>query len=245
MNIKDLDTVEDDLIEKFRRHPILSNLDKISNKNFIELLLQRRFISYLSFMPLYDLAIDGLRGNNLALKVSRKIEREEYPGNENTLSHRELFFQDLISIGVPEDKIYSTHPTEATIKSNLDRVLMALKTEKSKELFQIKLLVTLRLSGELFTSEDYHLLAKRIERFNIDKRKTKFFWAHYVHDKKKIPLYVKAKGGSHSDAYIIALQKLLTTDERIKYAIRAAKNAYKVRADFYNQFEWMLPKELR
>lgn len=237
MTLKDLDKLENDLIEKFKKHPVITGLNKISDSNFKKILLQRRYISYLSFMPLYDLAIDGLRNNNRALKVSRLIEREEYPGKDKTKSHRELYFDDLLDLGLTEEEIYMSVPTQETLKHCLDRIFMSIKKKESLEMFQIKLLMTLRLSGELFTSVDCHELARRIGK---KAEKTKFFWAHYTHDRKKMPLYKKAIGKSHSDAFVKAIQDALDTEDKIKYAAKVANEAYKVRIGFYDQFKNML-----
>jgi len=77
MDIQTLDTLENSLIDKMKCHPVLNNLETLTDDEFYKVLLQRRFLS-LIFTPVYDVAIDGLV-NEDAKDVSRKLLREEYP----------------------------------------------------------------------------------------------------------------------------------------------------------------------
>jgi hypothetical protein len=86
--ITNLDNEEEKLIALFRSHKVFQGIEFISQKDFLQILLQRRFLS-LEFTKVYDMAIDGLTDIE-ATKIARKILREEYPDiNGNTPSHRE------------------------------------------------------------------------------------------------------------------------------------------------------------
>src|SRR5687768_6666740 len=102
-----LNVFEDGLIEQFRQHPVLVNLDALSDAGFAGVLLQRRFIS-LAFTPAYDLAIDLLR-DDVVVRTARLILREEYPDSRGyTPSHREDMRDDMFALGITREEFART-----------------------------------------------------------------------------------------------------------------------------------------
>jgi hypothetical protein len=71
------DAVEDELLARFTAHRVFRRIEEIERDAFLEILLQRRFLS-LMFPVMYDVGIDGLT-DPTAIKVVREILREGWP----------------------------------------------------------------------------------------------------------------------------------------------------------------------
>src|ERR1700741_4739817 len=100
--MKELDAFEDELIERFRQHPVFLGVDRMSEDAFHDVLLQRRFLSP-TFTTVYDLAIDLLTDQR-AVRIARVIIREESPDDKSSgppPSHREDMKTDILQLGVP------------------------------------------------------------------------------------------------------------------------------------------------
>ncbi len=92
------DSTERGFVDRLLSHPVLCQMDSLPEGLFLEVLLQRRFIS-LIFPVVYDVGIDAL-GDDAAIRLVRQIVREEYPdASGRTPSHREELVHDLVSLG--------------------------------------------------------------------------------------------------------------------------------------------------
>lgn len=111
-----LDRFEDELILKFRNHDVFQKLETMPLDDFLNILIQRRFLSY-EITNCYDLSIDGLN-NKKAIEIARQIVREEYPGlNGKVPSHREDLMHDLLALGAKKSKILKSIPTQTTCQT--------------------------------------------------------------------------------------------------------------------------------
>ncbi|MFM6343611.1 MAG: hypothetical protein ACKPFK_00475, partial [Dolichospermum sp.] len=104
-----LDKFEGELILNFRGHCIFQEIETMAHEKFLDILIQRRFLSY-EITNCYDMAIDGLN-NEKAIEIARQIVREEYPGlNGKTPSHREDLMHDLLALGATKSRILKSAP---------------------------------------------------------------------------------------------------------------------------------------
>jgi hypothetical protein len=239
--VSDLDEFEDGLIEEFRQHPVLKNLDSIPAGDFAAILLQRRFLS-LSFTPAYDLAIDLLEDEK-GRKIARVILREEYPGSDGyTRSHREDMKEDLLALGIPRRDLVATRPTPATVQAIAD-TLDLISDAGAGDCADAQLLTILRFWGEVLVSVEYGELWRRMagHLMSDGENRSVFYYPHHYHDAKVRPLSTASPlATTHSDQLGLRLWQLLDSD-RAKRLFRATeRNILLLKTRFYDQFTPML-----
>ena len=223
--IEELNNHENQLIEKLRSHPTLSNLDKLTNQQFEHFLLQRRFFS-LWFTPILEHVLVGLENQDMK-KIIGWLIREEYP--LNAPSHREDIVSDLMKIGISKSKILTTKPTNRT-QEIINKTLKLLEYEEN---FDIKGTIAARFIFEVCPGEEYELIVKELERrYGMKNTDSVFYWPHFEHDKKKS----KHVGESHSDKFNAILSQIIDSDQNLELAKQITDSAYQIKTDFYNQF---------
>lgn len=239
--MKELDIFEDDLIEQFRQHAVLKNLELLADADFIAVLLQRRFLS-LAFTPAYDLAID-LLNDEKGLKIARVILREEYPGSKGyTPSHREDMKEDLLQLGVSRRDLVATRPTGATVQA-ITKTLTLISEAASGNFADAQLLTILRFWGEVLVSVEYGELWRRMApRLKKEgENRSRFYYPHHIHDKKVRPLAAASLlSSTHSDQLGVRLWQLLDSDEAEDCFMRVEKDILLLKMRFYDQFAPML-----
>ncbi len=232
MDLNSLNSFEDSLILKFNSLPALKNLDLMEKGKFVGMLLQRRFHS-LAFTPIYDVAIEGI-GNEEAKKVVRAILREEYPAKNP--SHREDLVKDLMAIGISKEEILNSSPSRETL-SALEGVFSLLKMSEPQELYNVKALTVLRLWGEILVSEEYSNFVEKLAKLGLSKEKSRFYWPHCLHDKKKAALNdFKGEKRTHSDRLTKILQHALISREKIELCANTEQKIFRMKEIFYSQF---------
>ena len=225
--IEELNSHENQLIEKLRNHPILSGLDKLTTQQFEHFLLQRRFFS-LNFTPVVEHVLVGLE-NQEAKKILGWLIREEYPSDEP--SHREAIISDLVKIGISKNKILTTKPTNRT-QQVIDQIL---KLVEYQENFDLKGITTTRFIFEVCPGEEYELIVKELERrCGMKRADSVFYWPHFEHDKKAKVIGETAQ--SHSDKFNIVFSQIIDSKENLYLAKGVLEEACKIKLDFYNQF---------
>lgn len=235
--MRELNRFEDELIGRFTEHPVLANIGLLSDEDFGEVLLQRRFLS-LAFTPAYDLAIDLLR-DEVGLRIARVILREEYPdGTGHTRSHREDMKDDILRLGVSRQALVTTRPTPATkraVEATFDLIADAGAHDDS----DLRLLTILRFWGEILVSVEYGRLWTRMEpRMARDgENRSRFYYPHHLHDAKKNSLEsVSLVSTNHPDRLARRMSELLaggTSDDCFR---EMEERSLSVKAGFYDQF---------
>ena len=227
MNLAELDILEDSIIEEYRKN--LAHIVKnLSNAEFKWMLLQRKWTSY-AFTPLYDFGIDSI-ANEKIKTILREIRNDEYP--PNMPSHREDLIHDLKLIGIEFDEIINSSPTKITtdaIKKQFD----FLKIREEQELHDIKVAAFLRFGLEVLVSVEYSVFVERLEDFGLNRRNSKFYWPHYMHDMKQNPL--GREGRTHSDMLSRQLSEMLDTIKKVSFCSKATVKAYELRSKFFEQ----------
>lgn len=238
-----LESVESSLINELRQHAVFRKINQISQKDFLEILIQRMFLS-VAITPAYDLATIVSYGQEEIVHVIRDILYEEYPRdarNRPLASHREHLIHDLFALGATIDTIKSSKmsaDTEATIRSLLN---MAFSDN------QLAVVSYIRFGGEVLVAEEYSALWTRMEdrlSKNGENGKTRslFYWFHMAHDKKKRRLDENSilDSNNHAERLADCLKNLIKTENDIQFCIKIQKAAQETKLKFYDQFLYLL-----
>lgn len=243
MMIEELNRFEISLIEKFRSHPLLTQIDTIAWHDLLEILIQRRFLS-LSIVNIYEFVIDALADQEIKRTV-RGILNEEYPRNTKgipLLSHRELLFQDLLNLGATPEMILAMPETHATraIRDESYKLMVSCVSEKYG---QVGLVAFLRFWAEVLVSVEYSCLWQRISERLSDgqsnhKIRSEFYYFHMIHDRRSSDIGKESflGGLTHAQELAIHLQKLIVTEDALLCCINLEENAYQLKCQFYDQF---------
>lgn len=238
--MNELDEFENDLIDRFRQHPVFVNIEALAEEDFAAILLQRRFVSLLGFTPAYDLAIDLLRDER-GIQIARTILREEYPdhdGAKHTPSHREDMWEDLLRLGIPRADLLATPATPATLNSVIGTFELISKAGQSDHP-DLLLLTILRLWGEVLVSVEYGELWKRMQhRLTIDGDNcSRFYYPHHRHDAKRHELGAASLlATTHADQLDMRLAALLDSTEAKASFMKTEKEVFRLKMEFYDQF---------
>ena len=228
------DRAEDELLGRFVAHPLLQRMERIAQDAFLEVLLQRRFLS-LAFPVMYDIGIDGL-ADPAAVKVVREILREEYPDpSGETPSHREDLVADLVTLGATRAQVLACRPTPVT-RSVIERsfALIAAAAELDSDL---ELMTIIRFWGEVLVSVEYGEYWRRMERrFAAAGAASRFYHPHHHHDGRD-PLASSGDGAATHSARLGAILVRLLGEEggEERFAATEAR-VLALRLEFYDQF---------
>ncbi len=228
------DAVEDELLARFTAHPVFVHIEQIGQDAFLEVLLQRRFLS-LMFPVMYDIGIDGLT-DPTAVKVVREILREEYPDPSGaTPSHREDLVADLVTLGATRAQVLASRPTAVT-RAVIDRsfALLAEATEGDSDL---ELMTIIRFWGEVLVSVEYGEYWRRMAgRFAAAKVPSRFYHPHHHHDGRD-PLATAGEDSlTHSGRLGACLVRLLAGEDGAERFAATEARVLALRLEFYDQF---------
>lgn len=228
------DAVEDELIARFTAHPVFTGVEQIEQDAFLQILLQRRFLS-LMFPVMYDVGIDGLT-DPIALKVVREILREEYPDpSGETPSHREDLVADLLVLGATRAQVLAARPTPVT-QSVIERsfALMAEATQSDSDL---ELMTIIRFWGEVLVSVEYGEFWRRMDgQFAAAGAVSRFYHPHHHHDGRDPLATAGDDCATHSGRLGRCLVRLLgDEDGEARFASTEAR-VLALRLEFYGQF---------
>ena len=227
MNFSQMDQLENSIMDEYKLY-LEKLVRKMSNAEFKRMLLQRKWTSY-AFTPLYDFGIDGMQ-NEKAKIILRSIRNDEYPPEGP--SHREDLVHDMKIMGMDIEEIINEQPskhTEKTIKAQFD----FLRMKEEKEIQDIKVVTFLRFALEILVSVEYSVFVRRLEDFGLNRRNSKFYWPHFMHDMKQHPL--GTKGSTHSDMLSEQLGDMLDTLKKASACGKYVQKSYDLRAEFFRQ----------
>ncbi|MBS3050817.1 MAG: hypothetical protein J4400_01580 [Candidatus Aenigmarchaeota archaeon] len=227
MNFSQMDQLENSIMDEYKLY-LEKLVRKMSNAEFKRMLLQRKWTSY-AFTPLYDFGIDGMQ-NEKAKIILRSIRNDEYPPEGP--SHREDLVHDMKIMGMDIEEIINEQPskhTEKTIKAQFD----FLRMKEEQEIHDIKVVTFLRFALEILVSVEYSVFVRRLEDFGLNRRNSKFYWPHFMHDMKQHPL--GTKGSTHSDMLSEQLGDMLDTLKKASACGKYVQKSYDLRAEFFRQ----------
>lgn len=224
------DASEAELLAHFTEHPLFRDIEQLAGDAFLEVLLQRRFLSLL-FTVIYDIAIDGLT-DTASRRLVRVLLREEYPDAAGkTPSHREDLVHDLISLGATKTQILATRPSPATASVILETLELMSDAVSAED--DIGVLTILRFWGEVLVAVEYGQFLPRMQA-TFESSQSRFYYPHFSHDGCE-PLEV-ASDFTHSGQLGICLMRLLTTDGAVEQFVRTERQLLAGRMRFYDQF---------
>lgn len=228
------DAAEDELLARFTAHRVFEQVAEIGQDAFLEILLQRRFLS-LMFPVMYDVGIDGL-SDPAAIKVVREILREEYPDpSGETPSHREDLVADLVTLGATRAQVLASRPspvTRAVIEHSF--ALIAEATERETDL---ELMTIIRFWGEVLVSVEYGEFWRRMEgQFAAADALSRFYHPHHHHDGRDPLAVATDASATHSGRLGACLVRLLDGDGGEERFAQTEARVLALRLEFYDQF---------
>ena len=228
------DAFEADLLERFSAHDALAGVEGMSDDAFLEMLLQRRFLSLL-FPVMYDLGIDALDDEG-AVRLVREILREEYPDASGaTPSHREDLVSDLLVLGASRGLILSSRPSAVT--AGVIEETLEIMREASVEAGDAAVLTILRFWGEVLVSVEYGEFWRRMEeRFAAAGVTSRFYHPHHHHDGREPLAAASESSRTHSGRLGSSLVRLLDGDGHLEAFERVESRVLDMRLRFYDQF---------
>jgi len=228
------DAAEEELLARFTAHPVFSGIEQIEEAAFLEILLQRRFLS-LMFPVMYDVGIDGLT-DPTAIKVVREILREEYPDpSGETPSHREDLVADLVTLGATRAQILAARPTAAT--QAVMEGSFAVLAEATERATDLELMTIIRFWGEVLVSVEYGEFWRRMEgEFSAADAVSRFYHPHHHHDGRDPLATAGDDAATHSGRLGACLVRLLDGDDGEQRFAATEGRVLALRLDFYDQF---------
>ena len=233
-NVLAADALECELVDRLTHHPVLLDIESMSQEAFIRMLLQRRFLS-LTFAPVYDIGIDGL-SDPTAIRLVRQILREEYPGRFGRKpSHREELVRDLVALGATKDRILAAQPTAVTRAVIGDTLELA--RDAACAAGDLKVMTLVRFWGEVLVAVEYGEYWKRIaSQFDAAGLRSRFYYVHYRHDGHDPIARASARSPTHSGRLGACLKRLLSAQDALESFAAVETQVVDIRARFYDQF---------
>jgi hypothetical protein len=228
------DASEAELLARFAAHDALAGVEAMDEDGFLEMLLQRRFLSLL-FPVMYDLGIDAL-GDDGAIRLVREILREEYPDPSGaTPSHREDLVSDLLVLGASRAQILGSRPSAIT--AGVVEETLEIMREASVQSGDAAVLTILRFWGEVLVSVEYGEFWRRMEsRFEAAGAPSRFYHPHHHHDGREPLAAASETSRTHSGRLGACLVSLLEQDGAQETFERVEARILDVRLRFYDQF---------
>lgn len=228
------DAAEAELLARLTGHELLASIDRLGDAAFLEVLLQRRFLSLL-FPVVYDIAIDGL-ADGTAVRLVREILREEYPDPTGaTPSHREDLVADLMALGASRAQIMASRPSAATAR--VIRETLALMLDAAASPGDVAALTILRFWGEVLVSVEYGEFWRAMQRhFVAAGVSSRFYQPHHHHDGREPLAAASAASATHSGRLGACMVRLLATADAAAEFIAVEQRVLRTRLRFYDQF---------
>lgn len=229
------DAAEAELLAQFTGHRLFAAIEQLDRAAFLEVLLQRRFLSLL-FPVVYDIGIDGL-GDKNAIRLVREILREEYPDSTGaTPSHREDLVSDLLALGASREQIVAARPSAVTQGVIADT--LALMLDAASVPGDAAVLTILRFWGEVLVSIEYGEFWRRMEgAFESAGRPSRFYHPHHHHDGREPLAAASDASTTHSGRLGACLARSLAREGGAPEAFdRAEAAVLAARMRFYDQF---------
>ncbi|MEA2218215.1 MAG: hypothetical protein QOJ35_841 [Solirubrobacteraceae bacterium] len=228
------DETEAWLLARFASHAVLRGVEELEQRAFLELLLQRRFLSLL-FAVMYDAGIDGL-ADDAAIALVREILREEYPDpSGGTPSHREDLVHDLLVLGATRAQVLAARPTVVTASVVEETLGIMLDAAAAGD--DVGVLTILRFWGEVLVSIEYGAFWRRMgAAFDAAGVASRFYEPHHHHDGAEPLALASDASTTHSGRLGACLARLLVGDAGCEEFARVERRVLDARVRFYDQF---------
>lgn len=244
--LREVADLDDQLIQDFVHHPVLARLGAMPRAYILDILLQRRFISF-AFTPMYELALDVLTDAK-AQAALRELLRAEYADSDGS-THREKLMMDLAALGATRSLVLRSRVSGATLDTIRDLLAMMMpeRPDEHDELDQLTILSALRLAGEVLVAAEYTAFWPHLERLGLSAEKrpgsslSAFYYPHLVHDSRAHRLDSDPRPGiahGHADVLSEHLREMLlrSSNDGLASCMQAMQRAQRIKKAFYDQW---------
>lgn len=230
---KEFSQYEDSLLKKYEQHALFTDIQKLTNEQFLHVLTQYGEGISANFVKFLETALRQIR-NEKAQGAIVRILRDEIPAVGPT--HQQMRSVACERIGIDPVTLASTNltqATEGTIASYYNFICGADLDFKNRDL---ALTTFVRVIGESLVGVVYKTFTQEIvRRFGVREDEIEFYSFHWHHDEKGGTPFEGGEIG-HTEYYDIAMMDLLKTEEDLREAKRAADIALDIRCKFQEQF---------
>ncbi len=224
---------EDELLKKYEQHPLFIHIQKLSDEQFIEVLVQYGEGISANFVKFLETAVRQIK-NEKAQEAIIRILRDEIPTKGPT--HQMMRSAACEKIGLNAQKLAATiltPVTKQTIDAYYEVLINPNKVWNNRDL---GLTTFVRVIGESLVGVVYRIFTQElVRRFNVTESEIEFYSFHWHHDEKAGTPFDGGEIG-HTEYYDVAMEDLLETQEDLDEAKRISDLALDIRWNFQNQF---------
>jgi len=224
---------EDGVIAKYEQHKLFTNIQSLSDKEFINVLKQYGEGISAKFVMFLETAVRQISDKS-AQEAILAILRDEVPAKGPT--HQMMRSDSMQTIGVSSNELVATELTPQTQKT-VERYFNFLK--QSPDNFynhDVAITTFVRVIGESLVGVVYkHFTQEIIRRFGVTEEEVEFYSFHWHHDEKGGDP-VEGLDVGHTEYYDIAMENLLKTEDDLNEAKKIADVSLEIRSEFQDQF---------
>ncbi len=230
---KEFSAYEDELLKKYEQHPLFTNIQKLSDEQFLHVLTQYGEGISANFVKFLETAVRQIK-NKKAQDAIVRILRDEIPAVGPT--HQMMRSQACEVIGIDSVQLASTPLTKVT-QDTIDTYYDVLCSPKRKwNNRDLGLTSFVRVVGESLVGVVYRVFTQEIvRRFKVREDQIQFYSFHWHHDEKGGTPFDGAEIG-HTEYYDLAMQDLIKTKEDLEEAKKMGDLALEIRWKFQDQF---------
>ncbi len=224
---------EDELLKKYEQHALFTDIQKLSNEQFLHVLTQYGEGISANFVKFLETALRQIK-NEKAQEAIVRILRDEIPATGPT--HQTMRSQACEAIGITPLQLASTSLTDVT-KKTIDAYYEVLTNPERKwGNRDLGLTTFVRVIGESLVGVVYRIFTQEIvRRFNVTEQQIEFYSFHWHHDEKGGTPFDGAEIG-HTEYYDMAMEDLIKTPEDLEETKRMGDLALTIRCVFQDQF---------
>lgn len=224
---------EDGLIAKYEQHKLFTDIQNLSDKEFLSLLKQYGEGISAKFVMFLETTVRQIK-NQEAQDAILAILRDEIPQEGPT--HQMMRSDAMEKVGVSAKELASTKLTEQTHKTLETYFDFINQTEDKFNNHDLALTTFVRVIGESLVGVVYkHFTKELVRRFNVTEEEVEFYSFHWHHDEKGGEP-VDGLDVGHTEYYDIAMEKLILSEDDLEEAKKIGEFALKVREEFQDQF---------
>lgn len=226
-------TYEDSLLKKYEQHALFTNIQKLTDEEFLNVLTQYGEGISANFVKFLETALRQIRNKNAQEAIVR-ILRDEIPAVGPT--HQQMRSIACERVGIDPITLASTKLTKET-QSIIDSYYGFICDPNLKFINRDLALTTfVRVIGESLVGVVYRLFTQElVRRFGVSEDEVEFYSFHWHHDEKGGTPFEGGEIG-HTEYYDVAMMDLLKTEEDLVETKRVSDLALEIRCKFQEQF---------
>jgi hypothetical protein len=224
---------EDGLLKKYEQHALFTQIQKLSDKEFLHVLTQYGEGISANFVKFLETAVRQIE-NAKAQDAIVRILRDEIPVKGPT--HQMMRSQACARIGINPAQLAATALTEVTKNTINTYYDVITNSDRKWHNRDLGLTTFVRVIGESLVGVVYRIFTQEIvRRFKVKENEIEFYSFHWHHDEKGGTPFDGGEIG-HTEYYDLAMQDLLKTEEDLEEAKKVGDLALEIRCTFQDQF---------